>query len=539
MSASNASRRSLSSSRRRAAPLPVVGVAVAGVLATALFTSSEASAERVALLGFEGTSAVALRWRVAAALKREGHTVIGVRTPRTTNPAELRAYARRRRVDVFISGASSGSRDGWELALTLRDAEGEEVGNDVTLSTSSLRGMLNELKADGQSRIDSAVRGGSAVAGSGVDADADADADAGNFARKERARAKKRGRAARARRAEEAVELDADADAASSDDGEASSTSFDADADTDTAADTDEGARPRTAEASGWSASDDDAGSSDTTAEDDGRASFLSDDAAGDGAEVGADDEGEASDEGASATDDPTVVLRLNAGFLRRTLSYSDDLYGRLRAPSANSWVYRLQAAVYPFARPVKNRIGLIAGYESEFSGVVRDNEAGTDFGVTFSEVYGGLKLRQPLGVHELALEGTVGSMQAGLDDPNGASGVPGISYTSLRAALDLGLNFGRLSMRGAFGYRLPIGSFGEASEVRWFPRMEASGIEGSLGLEYRITREVAFDLSGTMRRYLLQMNSQPEDARLGTSEVAGGAVDLYLGGYFGLNIKL
>ena len=164
MSASNASRRSLSSSRRRAAPLPAVGVAVAGVLATALFTSSEASAERVALLGFEGTSAVALRWRVAAALKREGHTVIGVRTPRTTNPAELRAYARRRRVDVFISGASSGSRDGWELALTLRDAEGEEVGNDVTLSTSSLRGMLNELNADGQSRIDSAVRCGHASA---------------------------------------------------------------------------------------------------------------------------------------------------------------------------------------------------------------------------------------------------------------------------------------------------------------------------------------------------------------------------------------
>src|SRR5690606_33574063 len=134
----------------------------------------------------------------------------------------------------------------------------------------------------------------------------------------------------------------------------------------------------------------------------------------------------------------------------------------------------------YPFAKPVKDRIGLIAGYESEFSGVVRDNAAGTDFGVTFSEVYGGVRLRQPLGVHEVALQGTVGSMQAGLDDPDGISGVPGISYTTIRGALDAGLHFGKLAMRGSLGYRLPIGGFGEASELRWFPRMEASGIEGS-----------------------------------------------------------
>jgi hypothetical protein len=233
------------------------------------------------------------------------------------------------------------------------------------------------------------------------------------------------------------------------------------------------------------------------------------------------------------------VVLGLNAGFVRRTLQYSDNLYGRLRAPSANSWVYRLQAAVYPFARPVKDRIGLIAGYESEFSGVVRDNAAGTDFGVTFSEVYGGLKLRQPLGKHEIALQGTVGSMQAGLDDPDGLSRVPEFSYTSLRAALDVGLHFGGLALRGAVGYRLPIGGYGEASEAAWFPRMEGYGMEGSLGLEYRISKEVAFEVSTTLRRFLLQMNSRPEDAEQGTSEVAGGAVDLYLGGYFGLNIAL
>jgi hypothetical protein len=116
---------------------------------------------------------------------------------------------------------------------------------------------------------------------------------------------------------------------------------------------------------------------------------------------------------------------------------------------------------------------------------------------------------------------------------------VPGFSYTSLRAALDVDLHFGSLALRGSLGYRLPIGGYGEVSEAGWFPRMEGYGTEGSLGGEYRISKEVGFEVSANLRRYLLQMNSRPEDARQGTSAVAGGAVDLYLGGYFGLNITL
>ena len=76
-------------------------------------------------------------------------------------------------------------------------------------------------------------------------------------------------------------------------------------------------------------------------------------------------------------------------------------------------------------------------------------------------------------------------------------------------------------------------------SEAPWFPRMEGYGLEGLLGLQYRISREVAFDVSGTMRRFVLTMNSLPADAEEGVSEVAGGAVDLYVSGYFGLNITL
>jgi hypothetical protein len=533
------------------------------VVGISFLLSSDAAAERILLLSFDGANGRPLRWRVAGALKRSGHTVIGVAPPKDPSEPKLRALAKRRKVDLFIAGSSSRVDDGWELTLTVLDPEGEEVGKGVTISAPSYRAILKELKEDGESQIERALRGAGSAAPSppsddeeeeeeprgkpvparkkapaDVDLDADADADepavgAADFAGKARRLAKKK-REGRPEPA--AIDLDGDGADSTAEEPKKSSRSAASDEGSDAASDAEaepsDDERPRTADATSWTASDD------RPSEDDGRDSFLTGDGSGESESVGVDDAA-SSDDASAAAEFPTVVLGLNAGFVRRTLSYSENIYGRLRTPSANSWVYRLQAAVYPFAKPVKNRIGLIAGYESEFSGVVRDNAAGTDFGVSFSELYGGVKLRQPLGKHELSLEGTMGSLQAGLDDPEGVSRVPQISYTSLRAALAAGLQFGALAMHGALGYRLPIGGYGEASEVDWFPRMDGYGLETSVGVQYRISKEVAFDISGTMRRYLLQMNSRPQDAVDGVSEVAGGAVDLYLGGYFGLTITL
>jgi hypothetical protein len=517
-----------------------------GLLGAVLFVASEASAERVSLLGFEGDSARALRWRVASALKRAGHTVVGSAPPKDPEDrAQLRAYATKRRVDVFVAGSSVRENDGWELSLTFMDAEGEAVGRGVTFSADDLRGIIREVKEQGPDRLDGAVRGGGSGSAGRDDDDGGAAAD---FAGQERARTKKKGAAGkRSREVEEPIadEEESDSEAAApsprtrAKDDDANETTFDADeaddsaggeAESETKAERESGAR-------GWSKTDSE------PSEDDGRASFLTGDGEGDGESsgesVGEDEGGSEDGSSTTASDDPTVRLGLNAGFVRRTLGYSDDLYSRLRAPSANAWVYRLRAAVYPFARPVKNRIGLIAAYEAEFSGVVRDNAAGTDFGVTYSDLYGGIELRQPLGNHELALEGTIGSMKSGLDDPQGQSGVPEYSYTSVRAALDARLHFGSVSLTGSVGYRLPIGGYGEVSEVDWFPRMSGFGVEASAGLAYRISKEVAFEGSGSVRRFLLQMNSVPEDAMGGVSEVAGGAVDLYLSGYFGLVVTL
>ncbi len=487
----------------------------------------------MSLLSFEGDSAKALRWRVAAILKRAGHTVIGYAPPRNADSAAtLRAYAKRRRADVFVTGTSVEGADGWELSLGIRDAEGEPLGGTLSFTAASLGGLIKELKSDGQDRLDRALQGGAGSSGSAgssevdLDASGEAEPSLSDMLPKKKKAPKPR-RSSRGRRVVEEPTAPEEVEEPAAPE-EAAAEELSMDADDDAASTRDE--EPRQAKASGWSES----ASQDLAEEDD--ASLLS---SGSGGEPGTDQGSTDEEESASGGDEPNVVLGVRAGLVRRTLGYVDDIYGRLRAPSANSWVYHVQAAVFPFARPVKDRIALIASYESAFSGVVRDNTQETDFTVTFSELFGGVRLRQPLGRHEIGIQTTIGTMQAGLEDPDGISGVPEFNYTLARASADARLHFGDLSLSGSAGYRLPLGGYGEVSEADWFPRMEGYGLEGVLGLQYRLTREVAFDVSGSMRRFVLEMNSSPDDARQGTAEVAAGAIDLYVSGYFGLNITL
>lgn len=236
--------------------------------------------------------------------------------------------------------------------------------------------------------------------------------------------------------------------------------------------------------------------------------------------------------------DGMAVRLRARAGFVRRNFDFADDIYERLRKQGTNIWVYQAAAEIYPFERPIGQRLGLILGYEGAFSGSVRDVDNGVTFPVQFSEFFGGVRARHPLGRHEVGFDLTFGRMSSGLDDTNAAARIPDMQYTLLRSALDFKLDLGTINATGSAGFRLPLG-FGEASETRWFPRIGGYGFEASAGAEYPISKSVSLEAVTSMRRYLLEMNSEPRDALEGTSEVAGGAVDLYLSAYFGVSFTL
>jgi len=147
------------------------------VLGAALCLASTASAgQRVSLLGFEGDSSTAIRWRVAQILKRAGHVVVGFAPPRNPDSAaELRSYAKKRRVDVFVGGSAEEGDDGWELTLTVRGSNGASMGNGLTFNAPSLGALVKELKTDGQGKLNRVVRGRPRSGSKDIDLDSGAE----------------------------------------------------------------------------------------------------------------------------------------------------------------------------------------------------------------------------------------------------------------------------------------------------------------------------------------------------------------------------
>jgi len=245
-------------------------------------------------------------------------------------------------------------------------------------------------------------------------------------------------------------------------------------------------------------------------------------------------------DDSSQGADGDGMLIKLSArgGFVRRNMNFADDIYERLRKQGTNIWVYQAQGELYPFDGAIGKRLGLILSYEGTIAGNVRDVDAEVSFPVEFSEFFGGVRAKHPLGQHEIGFDLTFGQMSSGLTDTNGAARIPDLKYTLLRAALDAKLGLGPVNARGSMGFRLPLG-YGEASEADWFPRIGGYGFEASLGAEYPMSKRISLELIGSVRRYLLEMNSEPQDAMEGQAEVAGGAVDAYFSAYFGVSFTL
>jgi len=234
------------------------------------------------------------------------------------------------------------------------------------------------------------------------------------------------------------------------------------------------------------------------------------------------------------------VELRIQSGIVQRSLEFTQDVYHRMRTLNASAYVYRLDAAVYPSFRslPLGGHVGLIASYEGTLGGRVDDTDFRLRYPISHSELFGGIRLRRPVYQHELGFDLTVGRLKSGLDDGNDVAGVPDITYSEIRTSIDYTLHFGRINATVAAGFRVPFG-YGDIGNADWFPRLGGYGLEAALKGSYLVAAGISVEASATLRRYTLEMNSQPEDAGSGRAEVAGGAIDSYLGGYVGVNFVL
>ncbi|HEU4582368.1 MAG TPA: hypothetical protein VFS67_29125 [Polyangiaceae bacterium] len=437
---------------------------------------------RILLLEFGGRASDVLREKVKQSLEEDGNTVVlAEQSAQGQSRSELARLAKNQRADVIVDGvARRQGMKSWLVSLrVLKASTGASVGGWVRFKNSWLPGLTKDLLENSASKLSKSLS-----------------------------------RATKGKRS-----------SASSDDDVADPPESAEPAGDDTADALEE--RPRRASAAAAPVEESSESSSEESSSDasyDAEAGAVVDKAS---------DEEEGSDSGRIRG-----AIGARAGMVHRKLDFSDDIYDRLRKQDANIWVYQLQGELYPFDAPIGDKLGVIARYEGSFSGNVRDADFGGNFSVIYHELFGGLRARYPLGANAVGFELTVGNLRAGLDDPSHRSNMPEVSYTQLRSALDFDLALGPVHAIVAAGFRLPLG-YGEIKEKDWFPRVGGYGVEATGTLEYALGKSVSLDLTGSLRRYLLEMNSTPQDAMAGRSEVAGGAVDLYTALYLGMTFRL
>jgi hypothetical protein len=242
---------------------------------------------------------------------------------------------------------------------------------------------------------------------------------------------------------------------------------------------------------------------------------------------------------GAREGENAGMRLRAQLGLVRRSLSFTQDLYQRMRRQELTLPVYRLDGAVFPLlgVTPFGARVGLIAGYERAFGSSVRDSDFRESYEVDYWEWYGGARVAHPLQGDLLGFELAAGRLASGLAGDDGA-GTPDLRYTYVRTGLDFTLRRGPIEAMLAGAFRVPLG-YGQLADVDWFPRVGGYGVEGELTVRYALSARLSGEVSASARRFLLEMNPAPEDAAAGISEVVGGATDDYLAGYIGLRFAL
>jgi hypothetical protein len=456
-------------------------------LAVQSWAAQAHAGSRILLLEFGGPKGDVLRGQVEKSLQDAGNTVVlSDRSGKGLSRSALARLARDEGTDVVVVGiVQHPSMKKWVVTLRVHDANrGKKLGADVRFQESWLPGLAKELTEGAADRLGKSI---------------------------DRATGSKSKRATRSTR----------------DQDDSDSLADDADLPPEPEGDTDLTERaPLTPKRSAKRAEP----------EPESEAEEASDDA---GFES---DPGSINDDQSGAGDGRRSrilgAFTARAGLVHRKFDFSDDIYERLRKQNANIWVYQAQAEVYPFDAPVADRLGLIARYEGVFSGNVKDSDFGGNFPVVYDEIFAGLRARYPLGGHMVGFDLTFGRMRAGLDDPQHRSNMPEVNYTQLRSSLDVNLDFDVVHATASAAFRLPLG-YGEVSDANWFPRVGGYGVEASGGLEYPLSQHFSLELSASLRRYLLEMNSEPQDAVEGVAEVAGGAVDLYTAAYFGLSFRL
>jgi hypothetical protein len=230
-----------------------------------------------------------------------------------------------------------------------------------------------------------------------------------------------------------------------------------------------------------------------------------------------------------AAAGTPLVDVMAGAGFLRRQLSYTDDIFQALDS-------YRLvaglsleaEASVFPFARgsaPVLSNLGVEGRYNRE-PGLASVDAAGDQIS-TLSDAweFGGMFRGSLAGIE---LDGTAAYARQRFEFhvPPGAQVpvIPAVSYSALRLGGGARIPFLSVFAGLLEADYLPVFSSGQMASAAYFPRSGVAAVQGRAGLCFTLFAPFEARVLVDYRRYFYAMNPQPGDPY-----IAGGALDEYL----------
>jgi hypothetical protein len=273
------------------------------------------------------------------------------------------------------------------------------------------------------------------------------------------------------------------------------------------------------------------------------------------------------------------LELDVGAGFVFRSYAASNpvNLAGVLptRDQSGGMANVRIGAAFYPmalFSNTFLANVGLVGHFERSLGGSTQagDAPAGSalpsgDLDTTLTAYDLGVRVRLPIGDHQLGFSAAYGAHQFEIDDggtesdptvvdaqgdPVQAKLVPDVDYAFIRLGADFTYMMKTYFLKGDVGLRI-VNSAGDApgqiQNERWFPRSDVGGVDLGATAGYAVTDRITLTLGMDFRNFFYTMNSRDADFGLAPAvnnaprvasgdprnPVAGGANDMYFAGLF------
>ncbi|MDP3275005.1 MAG: hypothetical protein Q8Q09_07395 [Deltaproteobacteria bacterium] len=225
------------------------------------------------------------------------------------------------------------------------------------------------------------------------------------------------------------------------------------------------------------------------------------------------------------------IDAELGVRWYARFFDYHQDVYGELRGYSLPA-APQLAGAVqwYPgahFTRGPGSWFGLVAS-GGLVVGVSSRDARDTNYATSALLFDVGLRVRIPVGAHEIALHGTYGQQHFAIENNGGGSptstdpGVPAVQYQTVRVGASARLSAGdRVAiLLGASG--MPLLSAGNIGQ--YFTRSTGAAVEAQLGVAIKLVSGLELRVLADGRRYFYAMNPM-----VGDRWVAGGALDHHI----------